>query len=150
MLQLDGWIGSDCLGRDHCIRDEPSRSIPVTSVTATPSIRNAIDSGSVKCAQFGQATETEGEMTIGIVLHNNESTLPNDLFVSVNDLNQAGGPAILVNQRINVDQTFALNVQDDQNGNGNITWTAAAVDGSKSLNATVSVTDGQTVDVTSW
>ena len=89
-------------------------------------------------------------MTIGIVLHNNERNLPNDLFVSVNDLNQAGGPAILVNQRINVDQTFALNVQDDQNGNGNITWTAAAVDGSKSLNATVSVTDGQTVDVTSW
>jgi hypothetical protein len=89
-------------------------------------------------------------MTIGIVLRNNERTLPNDLFVSVNDLNQAGGPAILVNQRINVDQTFALNVQDDQNGNGNITWTAAAVDGSKSLNATVSVTDGQTVDVTSW
>jgi hypothetical protein len=84
------------------------------------------------------------------VLHNNERTVPNDLFVSVNDLNQAGGPAILVNQRINVDQTFALNVQDDQNGNGNITWTAAAVDGSKSLNATVSVTDGQTVDVTSW
>jgi hypothetical protein len=88
---------------------------------------------------------------IGIILHNNERTLPNDLFVTVNDLNQAGGPAILVNQRINVDQTFALNnVQDDQNGNGNITWTAAAVDGSKSLNATVSVTDGQQVEVTSW
>jgi hypothetical protein len=89
-------------------------------------------------------------MTIGIVLHNNERTLPNDLFVSVQDLNLAGQPVVLTNQRINVDQTFALNVQDDQNGNGNITWVAQTVDGSKSLNATVSVTDGQQVEVTSW
>ena len=87
---------------------------------------------------------------IGIVLHNNERTVASDLFVSVQDMNLAGQPVVLANQRINVDQTFALNVQDDQNGNGNITWTAAAVDGSKSLNATVSVTDGQQVEVTSW
>jgi hypothetical protein len=87
-------------------------------------------------------------MAVGIVLHNNERTLPNDLFVSVNDLNAAGGPIILVNQRINVDQTFALNVQED--GNGNITWTAQCVDGSKTNNATVAVSDGQTVEVTSW
>jgi hypothetical protein len=99
---------------------------------------------------FGQATETEDEMAIGIVLHNNERTLPNDLFVSVNDLNAAGGPIILASQRINVDQTFALNVQEDGNGNGNITWTAQTVDGSKTNNATVSVTDGQTVEVASW
>ena len=39
-------------------------------------------------------------MSIGLVLHNNERTIPNDLFVSVNDLNAAGGPLILVNQRI--------------------------------------------------
>ena len=89
-------------------------------------------------------------MTIRIVLHNNESTLPNDLFVSVNDLYLAGGPAVLVNQRINVGQTFPLNVQDDQNGNGSIAWTATSVDGSKTNNATVSVADGQTVEVTSW
>jgi hypothetical protein len=89
-------------------------------------------------------------MAIGIVLHNNERTVPNDLFVSVNDLNAAGGPMILVNQRINVDQTFSLNVQEDGNGNGNITWTAQSVDGSKTNNATVSVTDGQTVEVASW
>jgi hypothetical protein len=87
---------------------------------------------------------------IGIVLHNNERNNASDLFVSVNDLNQAGGPMILTNQRINVDQTFSLNVQDDQNGNGNITWTAATVDGSATNNATVTVTDGQTVDVASW
>jgi hypothetical protein len=103
-----------------------------------------------KRSNAAQVTEKEDEMAIGIVLHNNERTLPNDLFVSVNDLNAAGGPLILVNQRINVDQTFPLDVQDDQNGNGNITWTAQTVDGSKTNQATVSVTDGQTVDVASW
>ena len=88
---------------------------------------------------------------IGIVLHNNERTVASDLFVNVQDLNLAGQPVVLANQRINVDQTFALSVQEDGNGNGSITWTAQSVDdASKSLNATVSVTDGQTVDVTSW
>ena len=81
-------------------------------------------------------------MAIGIVMHNNERNNAQDLFVSVNDLNLANGPTILVNQRINVDQTFPLNVQDDQNGNGNIMWTAQTVDGSATNNATVSVTDG--------
>jgi hypothetical protein len=89
-------------------------------------------------------------MSIGIVLHNNERTNPNDLFVSVIDLNAAGGPLILTNQRINVDQTFPLNVQEDGNGNGNIAWTARTVDGSATNQATVSVTDGQTVEVASW
>ena len=89
-------------------------------------------------------------MAIGIVLHNNERNNAQDLFVSVNDLNLANGPTILVNQRINVDQTFPLNVQDDQNGNGNIMWIAQTVDGSAANNATVSVTDGQTVEVASW
>jgi hypothetical protein len=55
----------------------------------------------------------------------------------------------LSNQRINVDQMFSL-VQDDQNGNGNITWIAQTVDWSATNNATVSVTDGQTVEVASW
>jgi hypothetical protein len=88
---------------------------------------------------------------IGIVLHNNERTLPNDLYVSVADLNQAGGPLILTNQRINVDQTFALSVQEDQNGAGSITWTATATgDASKTNQATVSVNDGDTVEVASW
>jgi len=86
-------------------------------------------------------------MSIGIVLHNNERNNPNDLFVSVNDLNAAGGPLILVGQRINVDQTFSLNVQEDGNGNGNIVWTAQTVDLSTTNQATVSVTDGQTVEV---
>jgi hypothetical protein len=89
-------------------------------------------------------------MAIGIVLHNNERTNPNDLFVSVNDLNAAGGPLILTNQRINVDQTFPLNVQEGGNGNGNIAWTAQTVDGSRSNQATVLVTDGQTVDIASF
>jgi hypothetical protein len=88
---------------------------------------------------------------IGIVLHNNERTVASDLFVSVQDLNLAGQPVVLANQRINVDQTFALSVQEDGNGNGSITWAAQSVDdASKSLNATVSVTDGQQVEVTSW
>ena len=52
-------------------------------------------------------------MAIGIAPRNNERTLANDLFVSVNDLNLAAGPMILVNQRINIDQAFSLNVQDD-------------------------------------
>jgi hypothetical protein len=95
--------------------------------------------------------ETEDEMSIGIVLHNNERTNPNDLFVSVNDLNAAGGPMILANQRINVDQTYSLpNVQEDGNGNGNIAWTARTVDGAASKQDTVSVTDGQMVEVASW
>ena len=89
-------------------------------------------------------------MAIEIVLHINERNNAQDLFVSVNDLNLANGPTILVNQRVNVDQTFPLNVQDDQNGNGNIMWTAQTVDGSATNNATVSVTDGQTVEVASW
>jgi hypothetical protein len=88
---------------------------------------------------------------IGIVLHNNERTVPSDLYVSVNDLNQAGGPLILTNQRINVDQTFALNVQEDQNGSGSITWTATATDdASKTNQATITVSDGGTVEVASW
>jgi hypothetical protein len=89
-------------------------------------------------------------MSIGIVLHNNERTIPKDLFASINDLNAAGGPMILVNQRINVDQTYPLDVQEDGNGNGNIVWTVQTVDGSKTNQATVSVTDGQTVEVASW
>jgi hypothetical protein len=90
-------------------------------------------------------------MSIGIVLHNAERNNPKDLFVSVNDLNAAGGPLILTNQRINVDQTFSLpNVQEDGNGNGNIAWTAQTVDGAATKQATVSVTDGQTVEVASW
>jgi hypothetical protein len=93
--------------------------------------------------------ETEDEMSIGILLHNNDGGVPNDLFVTVNDLNAAGGPLLLLNQRINVNQVFPLNtVQEDGNGNGNIVWTVQSVDGSKSNQATVSVTDGQTVDVT--
>jgi hypothetical protein len=48
-----------------------------------------------KRSSFRQATETEDEMSIGIVLHNNERTNAKDLFVSVNDLNAAGGPLIL-------------------------------------------------------
>jgi hypothetical protein len=76
-------------------------------------------------------------MSIGIVLHNNTyGAFQSDLFVSVNDLNAAGGAMILTNKRINVDQTYPLNdVQEDGNGNGNITWTAQAVDRSRTNQA---------------
>jgi hypothetical protein len=87
---------------------------------------------------------------IGIILHNNERTIPNDLFVTVNDLNQAGQPAILANQRINVDQTFPINVQEDGNGNGNILWAAETVDGSRTNRGSQTVADGTTVEVASF
>ena len=86
---------------------------------------------------------------IGIILHNIERTIPNDLFVTVNDLNQAGQPAILANQRINVDQTFPINVQEDGNGNGNILWAAQTADGSRTNRGSQPVADGTTVEVAS-
>lgn len=87
---------------------------------------------------------------IGIILHNGERTNPSDLFVTVSDLNQAGQPVVLANQRINVDQTFPINVQEDGNGNGNISWSAQSVDGSHTNQGTQTVTAGTTVEVTSW
>jgi len=87
---------------------------------------------------------------IGITLHNNERNNPQDLFVSVSDLNQAGQPVILAGQRINVDQTFSIQVQEDGNGNGNISWVAQTVDGSKTNQGNQAVSDGATVEVASW
>jgi hypothetical protein len=92
----------------------------------------------------------EDDIVIGITLHNNERTNAQDLFVSVNDLNQAGQPVILANQRINVDQTFSIQVQEDGNGNGNVSWTAQSADGSHTNQGNQTVTDGATVEVTSW
>jgi hypothetical protein len=87
---------------------------------------------------------------IGITLHNNERNNAQDLFVSVSDLNQAGQPVILANRRINVDQTFPIQVQEDGNGNGNISWAAQTVDGSRSNQGNQTVSDGATVEVASW
>jgi hypothetical protein len=94
-------------------------------------------------------------MSISIILHNNTRSQAGggvtggDIFVTVNDLNQAGGPVILAGQRINLDQTFPINVQEDGNGSGNILWNVQNVDGSHANSATVSVTDGSTVELMS-
>jgi hypothetical protein len=87
-------------------------------------------------------------MSITITLHNSDV---GDLFVSVADLNLAGGPLILTNQRINADQTFPINVQEDGNGSGNVTWSAQrADDASKTAQRTTQVSSGSTVDVTTF
>ena len=83
---------------------------------------------------------------ISIILENSDQ---GDLFVSVTDLNVAGAPTILTNQRINEGESFPLSVQEDGNDNGSITWSARRCDDAiKTAQRTVSVSTGDTVDVT--
>ena len=85
-------------------------------------------------------------MTINITLDNTDQ---GDLFVSVVDLNLAGTPTILNNQRINEGESWALGVQEDGDGNGSITWSAQRTDdAARTARHTVSVGSGDTVDVT--
>lgn len=85
-------------------------------------------------------------MTINITLDNADH---GDLFVSVIDLNLAGTPTILNNQRINESESLALGVQEDGDGNGSITWSAQRTDdAARTARRTVSVSSGDTVDVT--
>lgn len=85
-------------------------------------------------------------MTVNITLENTDH---GDLFVSVTDLNVAGTPTVLSNQRINESQSFALGVQEDGHDNGRITWSARRCDdATKTAQHTVTVGSGDTVDIT--
>jgi hypothetical protein len=82
-----------------------------------------------------------------IVIGLNNSDL-GDLFVSVVDLNQAGSPTILQNQRINENNSVQVAVQEDGSGNGSIQWTAQRTDDeSKTAQQTVQVSSGLQIDV---
>jgi hypothetical protein len=82
-------------------------------------------------------------ITIGL----NNSDL-GDLFVSVVDLNQAGSPTVLQNQRINEGSNVQISVQEDGSGNGSIQWTAQRTDDeSKTAQQTVQVSSGLQIDV---
>ena len=85
-------------------------------------------------------------MAITITLENTDH---GDLFVSVTDLNVAGTPVIRTDQRINEGDSFALDVQEDGHSEGSITWSARRCDdASKTAKRTVSVSSGDTVEVT--
>lgn len=85
-------------------------------------------------------------MAITVNIHNSDIV---DLFVSVNDLNLAGQPATLNNQRFNENQTFSILVQEDGSGTGNITWSVQRTDDPTTVaTRTISVTNATTVDVT--
>jgi hypothetical protein len=87
-----------------------------------------------------------GMHMINIILENTDQ---GDLFVSVTDLNVAGVPTILTDQRINESESFPLGVQEDGNDNGSITWRARRCDDdAKTAQRTVSVSTGDTVEVT--
>jgi len=85
-------------------------------------------------------------MAIVVGLHNSDF---GDLFVTVADMNLAGGPIVLQNQRINENDTFQIAVQEDGSGNGSIQWTAQRTDNpSQTAQNTVQVSSGLTIDVT--
>ena len=86
-------------------------------------------------------------MTITVNAHNMDIV---DLFVSVNDINLPGQPAILASQRFNVNQTFPIFAQENGTGAGNITWSVQRADDPTAPVATrtISVTNGTTVEVT--
>ena len=82
-----------------------------------------------------------------IVIGLNNSDL-GDLFVSVVDLNQAGSPTVLQNQRINEGSNVQVAVQEDGSGNGSIQWTAQRTDDElKTAQQTVQVSSGLQIDV---
>jgi hypothetical protein len=84
-------------------------------------------------------------MAIVIGLHNSDM---GDLFVSVVDLNQAGSPTILENQRIDEGSSVQIAVQEDGSGNGSIQWTAQRTDDeSQTAQQTAQVSSGLQIDV---
>jgi hypothetical protein len=74
-----------------------------------------------------------------------------DLFVSITDLNQAGSPLVLNQVRINQGESVTVEIQEDGHGSGKIAWAAQRVDHpTKTVHRTVTVTSGDTVDVTTF
>jgi len=74
-----------------------------------------------------------------------------DLFVSVTDLNQARSPVIVDKQRVNAGDSLLVDVQEDGQGSGKITWTAQRTDHpAKTAQRTVTVGAGEPVEVTTF
>lgn len=86
-------------------------------------------------------------MSIVVTVHNSDLA---DLFVTINDLNQDGSPAIVQNQRLNEDDIFQVAVQEGDDGTtGNIQWTVVRIDDQKTTaTRTVEVSAADTIDVT--
>jgi hypothetical protein len=85
-------------------------------------------------------------MAINIALNNTDM---GDLFVSVLDLNIAGTPAVINNQRINEDQSLLVSVQEDGTGDGRIIWSAVRCDdATKTAQHSTSVSNDDNVDIT--
>ena len=83
------------------------------------------------------------------------STLENqdqgDLFVTVKDLNQAGEPEILNNQRINQGESRLLDIQEDGRGTGRIRWLAQRTDRPQKTAQHVATPEtGDTVEMTTF
>jgi hypothetical protein len=86
-------------------------------------------------------------MSIVVTVHNSDLA---DLFVTINDLNQAGSPAIVQSQRLNEDDIFQIAVQEGDDGStGDIQWTVVRVDDpTATAQRTVEVSAADSVDVT--
>jgi hypothetical protein len=90
----------------------------------------------------------EASMAVIATLRNTDLA---DLFVTVNDLNLAGSPAILDNARINESQSIQIAVQESGSGTGNVKWIAQRVDGgSDPAERTVEVSAADEIDVTTF
>jgi hypothetical protein len=82
---------------------------------------------------------------------NLENDDQNDLSVSVTDLNRAGLPVVLNQARINQGESLAVEIQEDGHGSGKIEWAAQRVDHpTKTVHRTVTVSSGDTVEVTTF
>lgn len=87
-------------------------------------------------------------MSISISLHNTDV---GDLYVTVQDLNRSGSPIIIDSQRINRDQRFSIDVQEDGSGSGNIVWSAQRTDDdSKTATHPATPRSFEIVDVTTY
>jgi hypothetical protein len=62
---------------------------------------------------------------VPITVHNDD---PNDLYVSIRDLNRAGSPVVLDNERFNKDESRGISIQEDGTGKGSISWEATRTD----------------------
>jgi hypothetical protein len=62
---------------------------------------------------------------IQITIHNDD---PSDLYVSVTDLNQAGGRPVLSDERLNAGGSKSISIQEDGAGIGSIKWAAVRAD----------------------
>jgi hypothetical protein len=74
-----------------------------------------------------------------------------DLFVTVTDLNQAGDPEILKNQRINQGESRLLDIQEDGYGTGRIRWLAQrTAHPQKTAQHVATPESGDTVEITTF